>query len=330
MTTQKIYGVDVEIDLGPKMADQVNKAFRDISWETKTCDELTNHLENGEIKESKTTLTQPFGHNDDREAEAQKLVQKTINNLGHQITKQNYENFIEFAVDIIHELKEKRPVNNKCKTREELEEQEAKLKEKREEECREIQEQEQKRAKFSILNRLLVIKKVRDDSDLMTDYFGEITLEEWHIKELPQGRDDFKKMREYISLYPGLRDLNWEEHREKYSMGKGYYLKAGLKETIPDHSGQNRGVWYEVSFENVSITTALDHWPEKAEEQQLPEVQINHNEKLNGLEVKFAAKPSTEILSQLKASGMRWSNRKRLWYARYNQELETRIKALCC
>ena len=43
------------------------------------------------------------------------------------------------------------------------------------------------------------------------------------------------------------------------------------------------------------------------------------NEKLNGVELKFEAKPAQEILDLIKSVGFRWSNRQKIWYALQNE-----------
>lgn len=53
---------------------------------------------------------------------------------------------------------------------------------------------------------------------------------------------------------------------------------------------------------------------------------ISHNEKLNGIEVKFQVKPSDTILDQLRALGFHWSNKNFLWYSRYTPELWQQIQ----
>lgn len=54
---------------------------------------------------------------------------------------------------------------------------------------------------------------------------------------------------------------------------------------------------------------------------------ITKNVKLNGLEIKFGAKPSAEILSYLKGKGFRWNNHAKVWYKKYSDELLREIKA---
>ena len=54
---------------------------------------------------------------------------------------------------------------------------------------------------------------------------------------------------------------------------------------------------------------------------------IHHNETLNGIEIKFASKPSDTVINQLKVMGFRWSYKSMLWYNRYTVELWDKINA---
>ena len=69
-----------------------------------------------------------------------------------------------------------------------------------------------------------------DESDMMTDYFhvssGETIILGWSTHR----RDLFSEMRKHAHLIPETTHLTEpnkaHEHREKYSMGRGFYLKA--------------------------------------------------------------------------------------------------------
>ena len=52
----------------------------------------------------------------------------------------------------------------------------------------------------------------------------------------------------------------------------------------------------------------------------LPEATFNLNETQNGIEIKFASKPSEEVRRGLKEARFRWSQPKQLWYARQTPE----------
>gem|GEM_PF-3476675 len=64
--------------------------------------------------------------------------------------------------------------------------------------------------------------------------------------------------------------------------------------------------------ENITIVTT--------EEDNNISVQVSFNEEKNGIELKFTDKPDTEILSQIKAHGFRWSKYQKIWYCKDSQE----------
>ena len=68
--------------------------------------------------------------------------------------------------------------------------------------------------------------------------------------------------------------------------------------------------------------------PETKQPETTQDIIINHNDKLNGIEIKFANKPSVMVINQLKEMGFRWSYKSMLWYNRYTVELWDKINAL--
>lgn len=78
---------------------------------------------------------------------------------------------------------------------------------------------------------LLVASLERDACDLMTDYFNHTTEEEIALAWSRHTRDLFPEMRKAAALLADTAHLGPAapekiEHREKWSMGGGYYLKA--------------------------------------------------------------------------------------------------------
>lgn len=75
---------------------------------------------------------------------------------------------------------------------------------------------------------VIVAKLKKNESDLMTDYFASSTVRTVILGFSTHTRDLFSEMRKYASNFPNtayLAEKNEEyEHREKYSMGAGYYL----------------------------------------------------------------------------------------------------------
>lgn len=81
----------------------------------------------------------------------------------------------------------------------------------------------------------IIAELVEDDSDIMTDYHGHKTLRTVVIGWSRHERDLFPEMRKAAATFPETADLatapETAEHREKYSMGAGYYLKKGWRDS---------------------------------------------------------------------------------------------------
>ena len=75
---------------------------------------------------------------------------------------------------------------------------------------------------------IIVAKLKQDDSDSYTDYFASSVQQTIILGFSKHKRDLFSEMRKYANNFEGtsyLAEYNEEyEHREKYSMGDGYYL----------------------------------------------------------------------------------------------------------
>lgn len=108
------------------------------------------------------------------------------------------------------------------------------------------------------------------------------------------------------------------EHREKWSMGHGYYL------------GYNRYSGWQVSKRSLAygLSETIEVAPyllpggghEQATTAQAPAavdgVTMTLNRERNGVELRFPAKPSDAVRDQLKANGWRWSRFSACWYTR--------------
>lgn len=119
------------------------------------------------------------------------------------------------------------------------------------------------------------------------------------------------------------------EHREKYSMGAGYYLKdAGTYSTGWTVSKVGLGSWglrdeteYEVVQGRTEGRAGRDADPVRvsrpdASTNSGPTVTLNAEK--NGVEIRFPAKPSEDVRTTLKANGWRWSRFSSCWYNRDN------------
>lgn len=80
---------------------------------------------------------------------------------------------------------------------------------------------------------VIVAELMRDECDSMTDYFASSTTRRVILAWSPHTRDVFAEMRKAARHFPDTAHLadgpDTFEHREKYSMGAGYYLKDGYR-----------------------------------------------------------------------------------------------------
>jgi len=57
---------------------------------------------------------------------------------------------------------------------------------------------------------------------------------------------------------------------------------------------------------------------------------ITHNDKLNGIEIKFGSRPDDSVLNTLRDLGFRWSYKSMLWYNRYSDDLMIKVQSQIC
>lgn len=126
-------------------------------------------------------------------------------------------------------------------TEEEVAELYAKAQAKRVDEMEEQRAEEKRREEVRVVGRewlrknlpadakaIIVGRLKQDESDSQTDYFASSTVNNVILGFSKHTRDIFSEMRKYASNFKGtayLAEYNEDyEHREKYSMGAGYYL----------------------------------------------------------------------------------------------------------
>jgi hypothetical protein len=138
----------------------------------------------------------------------------------------------------------------------------------------------------SDVTHVIVACEHESTSDLQSDYHGHKVNKTIYLAFSKHGRDLFPELRKaaanfeetkYLSIAPekpeGEAGQYWtpeDEHREKYSMGSGYYLGC-----YSDHSGWNIsktklaiGNDYGVKLETLQIAAANDCYYIPAEEEQ--------------------------------------------------------------
>lgn len=98
------------------------------------------------------------------------------------------------------------------------------------------QKEEKARAEFTARKpewaKAVVVAELREsDNDPMSDYYGSYQTRRVFLAWSMTDRDGFAEMRKAAASFPPTADLATGpkdyEHREKYSMGNGYYLAAG-------------------------------------------------------------------------------------------------------
>ena len=120
-----------------------------------------------------------------------------------------------------------------------------------------------------------------------------------------------------------------EEIQKKYGIVKQIPL---MQLSFDSAEGRKRFAndWVEGKIEEAkrSVELANREAEEKREKEaaaarmraDLPEATFNLNEAQNGIEIKFASKPSEDVRRGLKEARFRWSQPKQLWYARQTPE----------
>jgi hypothetical protein len=111
------------------------------------------------------------------------------------------------------------------------------------------------------------------------------------------------------------------EHREKYSLGHGYYLKA---------TGRYSDGWIVRKVDPRHVAGVIEHEqltePRRAATSQPTAptaATVTLNRERNGVEIRFPAKPDAAIRDHLKAAGWRWSRFSGCWYTRDTSDART-------
>ncbi|MCU7522713.1 MAG: hypothetical protein HF312_21070 [Ignavibacteria bacterium] len=178
---------------------------------------------------------------------------------------------------------------------------------------------------------VIIAQLMADDSNSMEDYYGGHSTKTVILAFSKHERDLFPEMRKAALNcdIPEIRALadapaNYE-HREKWSMGGGYYLAegrySGWKITKAGRTldaeewhyiaGQENGFY---AFKKQAAVAPVE------ESEPCGEIATRRNEEHNGIEIIFPGKPSAAVLSELKENGWRWSKFQGLWYNRYSED----------
>lgn len=111
---------------------------------------------------------------------------------------------------------------------------------------------------------VIVGELVQDQSDSMTDYFGSTTTKTILLAWSKHTRDLFPEMRKAALNHPStapLADASEEcEHREKYSMGAGYYLKLGGRHSNGWKVSKRVLTWSGKTLEDKAAALPIGEW----------------------------------------------------------------------
>jgi len=191
---------------------------------------------------------------------------------------------------------------------------------------------------------IIVGELMEDDSDAMTDYFSSHCETTIYLAFSSHGKDLFSEMRkaaansQHTEKYAEVptvdhngetrteNNKNWwhpeDEHREKWSMGSGYYLGEKFS-----RSGWQVRKSRICSLQTLQIAAAQGRYfikdvpsPVSVVQVDQPGKTVTHNQDKNGIEIRFTDKPAPEVLTALKANGFRWSHFNKVWYAKFSPD----------
>jgi len=108
------------------------------------------------------------------------------------------------------------------------------------------------------------------------------------------------------------------EHREKYSMGKGYYLQARGKSWRVSKTAACDGLFSTLAARYDHLTPQRPAPTAPAPTPSATGATVTINEDKNGVEIRFPSKPAAAVLADLKAHGWRWSRFGGCWYHQRN------------
>lgn len=157
-----------------------------------------------------------------------------------------------------------------------------------------------------------------------------------HIRYFLEGLAGLKKpsgwtQEQYINHLKSIYKINTQE-MEEIKQALETYLLDDIQGVAP-FTPETRSASEAVAIQTVIINTAPEATQSTSDVAKVNEpttipaitgsahnVTVTYNDALNGIELSFDSKPSTEVLSSLKAHGFRWSNRNKLWYAKQSDK----------
>jgi hypothetical protein len=318
--------------LGPRQIKRVNDLLAKIRWEHNNYVSLKRQFDGVNFHEDRTTYNNLFGVN--CRADLLEKVNALKARYQGTITVANLKEIEGELQEILEWAQKNRPVKDERESEEVL-------RQRHETVAKQIEETHRKEEEFkasSILipegKRGVVLKICFDNSDAMTDYFDRHhSLESFLLAIIPDGREDERSLRNVIDRIPALKEIPFEWHIEKYSMGHGAYLESKTCPETRKHPYKEHQVncHYEITFqrsyrnhENRAIPHPEYYLGEVGSnggnggngKETVLEMTIRENKAMNGVEILFPSKPAREVIDTLKGYGFRWSFKQGLWWKR--------------
>lgn len=316
---------------GPRQIKAVQAAMNALSREANTHDELTG-VAGGQ--EHRSTYWVPFGG--DSRPEVHELDRQIRERFGYKITRENVHEIAKAYQDALPEARKSRRTVDSRRSPAEDAELQAKI---REREAAEKAEQDARQAVADQVmakapagaTRIIIAELHEDTSDTMTDYFSNKTVRCAAIGWGYGRREDFRALHAAAAKFPPLADVTLEERRDNYSMGKGNYLT--------DHGWDGAGSGWVVKSRTLPLSPymnltedAIPDAPDASPAATADGVTLSEGRNGN-TEIRFAAKPSDEIRSELKAHGFRWAKTYGCWYGQdraYAEQLAGTCESCGC
>jgi len=301
---------------------------------------LTNHWDGTKAVESLSSASwEIFGHN--VRPDLNQKIQEVYDSCQGKLTPANYADILSRLQAVLTWAKENVPVKDQRRPEAELKEQWEKGREREAEAKRKEEEFNQKATEIPTDKRGVVLEICFDNSDAMSDYFDRHhTIEAYLLAIIPEGREDERNLRTVIERIPALKEIPFEWHTEKYSMGHGNYLESKTTtETRTGEAGRQIQCHYEIRYRKTygKPTRVIPHPQWFLGEVQggsnggngketVLEMTIRENKEMNGVEILFPSKPSRAVIETLKNHGFRWSFKQGLWWKRNSPGLIERIE----
>ena len=302
---------------------------------------LSNHWDGTKAVESLSSFShwEIFGRN--VRPDLNQKIQEVFDSFQGKITPANYAVILGRLQAVLTWARENVPIKDERRPEAELKDQWEKARDREAAQKQKEAEFNEKATTIPEDKRGVVLEICFDNSDPMSDYFDRHhCIETYLLAIIPDGREDERNLRTVIDQIPALKEIPFEWHTEKYSMGHGNYLESKTTtETRTDEAGRQIQCHYEIRYRKTygKPTRVIPH-PQwflgeveggsngSSGKETVFEMTIRENRDMDGVEILFPSKPSRAVIETLKNHGFRWSFKQGLWWKRNSLGLIERIE----